>query len=175
MLKAGQVCPAFVLPKLKSLLDRFALHVAGLARTAPRRIGRAGQAPPLQSPEWHNEYGNARNGRERAEPKARMHTTGEGEQNECENMRSREGAKNRMRECAQPARVRTRLRRECARQTRGGQNKIERLCGKALVGGAAGGANEVQLCVLLRLVQGFGAGDGSRDGVGESDPEIGGQ
>jgi hypothetical protein len=90
-----------------------------------------------------------------------MPTTCDGAQSEGENARNR-------RECVVQ-------RREYGQQGEGGQNKIEGACRKGLVSGAAGGAHEVQLCVLLRLVQGFGAGDGSRDGVRESDPEIGGQ
>jgi hypothetical protein len=93
-----------------------------------------------------------------------MPTTCDGAQSEGENARNR-------RECVEQ-------RREYGQQgdkAREGKNKIEGACRKGLVSGAAGGAHEVQLCVLLRLVQGFGAGDGSRDGVRESDPEIGGQ
>jgi len=56
--------------------------------------------------------------------------------------------------------------------------------GVELVGGAAGGAHQVQVgvlfclvegCVAGDLVEGCVAGDGSGDGIGESGPEIGGQ
>jgi hypothetical protein len=47
--------------------------------------------------------------------------------------------------------------------------------GVELVGGAAGGADKVQLGVLFCLVEDCVALDGSSDGVGESGPEIGGQ
>jgi hypothetical protein len=85
-----------------------------------------------------------------------------------------ESVRNARRECSQQARVRTvkmRMRTTKAREAQQNREGVQ----DGLVGGAAGGAYEVQLCVLLGLMQRFGAGDGAGYGVRESDPEIGGQ